>query len=240
MDSSDRRPHLRIAALTLSATAAVLLGHGGAAGAAAAAGPALVRPATADTEAHERHCTATPTPEARHDRDEPARCAHSGHGSHHNGDRERSHAAGSHGSEGSSLHDQAPSPSDAGHLPGAETRVPSCTDTDSTGTNCSGESGVDRGTAHRASGVATGHTPAATPQPTYGPGGAKSSAGAPAPPRAEATTTRSLSAGVSAAAVPTSRSRAPAVPVTGTVAGIGAGLLLCLAGLLGLVLARRR
>ena len=215
------------------------MGYGGATGAAVATGPGLVRTSTADTETPQRRCAATPTPAARHGGDDAARCGHAAHDSHHERDRERPHANHDHGSHASSPRDHDRSPTGAGHLTGAETREPGCGDADSGDTNCSGESGADRGTAHRSSGAAAGRAPAAAPAPANDRGGAASSAGRPAPPDTEATSTSSASAGVSAFAVPPSGSHSPAVPVTGAIAGIGAGLLLCLAGLLGVALARR-
>jgi hypothetical protein len=239
MGTSRRRLSLRVAALTFSAIGAVLMGYGGATGAAVGTRPTLLHASTADTEAHERRCAATPTPAARRGHDDQAHCGHAGHDSHHERDRERSHVNHDHGSHGSSAHDQDRSPAGAGHLTGAETRDPGCGDADNGDTNCSGESGADRGTAHRPSAAATGRVPVAAPAPANHSGGAASSAGRPAPLGTETTTTSSLSAGVSASAVPAGGSHSPVVPVAGTVAGIGAGLLLCLAGLVGLALARR-
>lgn len=238
--SSSRRPLSPwVAALTFSAAGAVLAGYGGATGAPVAIRPASVRASTADTEPRERRC-ATPTPAARHGRDDATRCGRASHGTIGDRDRERPHAKRDHGSHAATPHDHDRSPAAAaGHLTGAETRDPGCGDADNGDTNCSGDSGADRGAAHRPSGASTGRVPAAVPAPANDPGGTASSAGRPAPSEPEPAATSPVSAGVSAAAIPASGSHSPVVPVTGTVAGIGGGLLLCLAGLLGIAYSRR-
>ena len=83
--------------------------------------------------------------------------------------------------------------------------------------------------------------------PTNDSGDAARSAGRPAPPDAGTTrttttsTTSTVSAGLAASGLPASGAHSPvAVPVTGAEERIGIGLLLWLAGLIGLVLARRR
>jgi len=239
MSSHPRRLSLRVAALTFSAAGAVLMGYGGATGAPVATRPASVRASTADTATHERRC-ATPTPAARHGRDDATRCGHASHDTGRDPDRERPHARRDHGSHAATPHGQDPTPAaSAGHLTGAETRDPGCGDADNGDTNCSGDSSADHGAAHRPSGASTGRVPAAAPAPANDPGGTASSAGRPATPEPEPAATSSVSAGVSAAAAPPSGSHAPVVPVTGTVAGIGGGLLLCLAGLLGMAYSRR-
>jgi hypothetical protein len=239
MSSCPRRLSLRVAALTFSAAGAVLMGYGGATGAPVATRPASVRASTADTATHERRC-ATPTPAARHGRGDATRCGHASHGTRRDPDRERPHASRDHGSHVATPHGQDPTPAAAaGHLTGAETRDPGCGDADNGGMNCSGDSGADRGAAHLPSGASTGRVRASAPAPASDPGGGASSAGRPAPPEPEPPATSPASAGVSAAAVPPSGSHAPVVPVTGTVAGIAGGLLLCLAGLLGMAYSRR-
>ena len=238
MSSSRRRLSLWVAALTFSAAGAVLTGYGGATGAPVATRPASVRASTADTQTHERRC-ARPTPAARQGRDDAARCGHAAHDTRNDRDRERPHAKRDHGSHAATPHDRGPSPAAAaGHLTGAETRDPGCGGADNGDTNCSGDSGADRGTAQRSSGAAGERVPAAVPAPAN-PGGTASSAGTPAPPEPEPAATGSVSAGVSAAAIPARGSQSPVVPITGTVAGIGGGLLLCLAGLLGIAYSRR-
>src|SRR5438309_286307 len=230
MASPRRRLSLRVAALTLSAIGAVLMDGGGSTAAAVVT--------RVDQAAH-------------HGRDRDRDRA-----SHHDGDRERdraherTHATRDHGSrESSSSHHQDLDrvPGGTRHLTGSDSRDPGCGDSDSSDTNCVGDRGVDRGTAHRASGVAAGRAPAAAPVPTNDSGDAARSAGRPAPPDAGTTrttttsTTSTVSAGLAASGLPASGAHAPvAVPVTGAEERIGIGLLLWLAGLIGLVLARRR
>jgi hypothetical protein len=215
--SHHRRRGLRIAALTLSAGGAVLMGHG-AAGAAVTTRPMVAHPATADTESHGRR---------RHD-DRDA---------HHDHDRTRSHATHEHESHGSHAggdHDRRSS--DAAHPPGGEIRDPGCGDGDSSDTNCSGDRGADRGTAHHASGVATGRVRASAPAPAPAPaaatepGAPASAASRPAPPDPET---------APPASPPRTAAPGPVIPATGALDRIGIGLLLCLAGLVGLALARR-
>ena len=230
MASPRRRLSLRVAALTLSAIGAVLMDGGGSTAAAVVT--------RVDQAAH-------------HGRDRDR-------ASHHDGDRdrdrdrahERTHATRDHGShESSSSHHQDHDrvPGGTRHLTGSDSRDAGCGDSDSSDTNCVGDRGVDRGTAHRASGVAAGRAPAAAPVPTNDSGDAARSAGRPAPPDAGTTrttttsTTSTVSAGVAASGLPASGAHSPvAVPVTGAEERIGIGLLLWLAGLIGLVLARRR
>jgi uncharacterized protein (TIGR03382 family) len=254
MGATRRLSVLRAAALALSASGAVLMGYSGATGAAVATrapSAAPIRPAVTEAETREHRCT-TPTPESaasRHHLDETSGCGSDAGRAH--GTRE--HDGGDHAAAGHDGRDHGA----AGHHArdhGShrhEMRTRGDQHRGSGGSHAdhdTGSSGSIGDSSHRASGVAAGQAPSAAaplPPAAAGPGGAAGAAGRTTPPNSETTTTSppsavTPSAGAGAVAAPLPATSVPAVPVTGVEDTFGAGLLLCLAGLFALLLARRR